>query len=69
MPPAGRRACLSWWPDHTPSHLLDAAREDWLEYFQIVRTGRRDLLALLGFAKDDSVDHFQQDAQTLRGLR
>lgn len=57
-----------WWPDHTQRHLLDAGREDWQEYFQVVRTCGRDLFALLEFAKDDSVDHFKQDAQTLRGL-
>lgn len=57
-----------WWPDHTARHLLADGKDDWQEYFKIIRTCPRDIFALLEFAKDDSAENCQADARVLQEL-
>ena len=46
-------------------HPLGEARDEWQGYFETVTETGRDHVALLEFAKDNSVEQFQDDARVL----
>lgn len=49
-------------------HPLSEARDEWKGYFETVTETGRDHVALLEFAKDNSVEQFQDDARVLLEL-
>lgn len=59
-----------WWPTYETRHLLEEGRENWVKYFENLKdiSEKRDLPAMLEFAKDDLEVNFRQDAVSLLSM-
>lgn len=57
-----------WQPDFQNKRNLIEGQSDWIEYFHLISTLDGDRWALLEFVKDDSLENFYEDAETLKRL-
>jgi len=56
-----------WWPDTASRHLLSEGTDNWKCYLQKLASSDKNHFALLEFVKDDKIENFLKDAQTLKG--
>ena len=57
-----------WWPTHETRHLLEAGKNDWIQYFEKLKGLSEDIYGLLEFVKDDSAENLKADAATFKNL-
>jgi len=57
-----------WWPDYTQRFLLSEGIEKWISFFSLIKSDGKNRFALLEFVKDDSIENFIKDVQTLKTL-
>jgi len=57
-----------WWPDHLTRFALSEGEADWSCYFEVLKSSKRDMFAMMEFVKDDNPENFAPDAATLKKL-
>ena len=55
-----------WWPTASDRRPLAEGRDRWAQYLRAIRATGRDHFASLEFVRNDSLNAFLEDAQTLR---